>query len=145
MPRFRTVRHQRLKIDHHVIALDRHRESLGDIRPLHNVSARLDIDWIGLDPEAFGIAVGLAGADVELPAVPGAADDFAERVYSISPGSEDCASPISGPSHSAAPWCGQRFIRPKNSPLMLKIAIGRSPMVRNFRVPGGNSATGAMT
>src|SRR6201992_3687256 len=28
--------------------------------------------------EPFGIAVGLAGADVEFPAVPGAADDLAE-------------------------------------------------------------------
>ncbi len=66
-------------------------------------------------------------------------------VYSIVPGSDDCASPISGPSHNAAPWCGQRFNRPKNSPLMLKTAIGRSSMVRNLREPGGNSATGAMT
>src|ERR1700712_3085540 len=66
-------------------------------------------------------------------------------VYSISPGSEEVARPISGPSHRAAPWCGQRFNRPKNSPLMLKTAIGRSSMVRNFRVPGGNSSTGAIT
>src|SRR6476659_4948566 len=66
-------------------------------------------------------------------------------VYSISPGSVDCASPIRGPSHRAAPWCGQRFNRPKNSPLTLNTAIGRSSMVRNFRVPGGNSSTGAIT
>src|SRR5438045_6734759 len=33
---------------------------------------------IGLDAEAAGVAVGLAGADVELPAVPGAANDLAE-------------------------------------------------------------------
>src|SRR3954468_17737333 len=31
---------------------------------------------IGLDAKAAGIAVGLPGADVELPAVPGAADDL---------------------------------------------------------------------
>src|SRR3984893_14352148 len=66
-------------------------------------------------------------------------------VYSLSPGSDDCASPISGPSHSAAPLCGQRFNRPKNSPLILKIAMGRASMVRNLRVPGGSSSTGAMT
>src|ERR1700761_8164057 len=50
------------------------------------------------------------------------------RVYSIAPGSVDCVSPISGPSHNAAPWCGQRFKRPRNSPLMLNTAIGRSSM-----------------
>src|SRR3974390_3814961 len=66
-------------------------------------------------------------------------------VYFISPGSDDCASPISGPSHKAAPWCGQRFNRPKNSPLILKIAIGRSSMVRHLRVPGGSSSTEATT
>src|SRR3954468_9171481 len=67
------------------------------------------------------------------------------RVYRIVPGSEDSASPISGPSHKAAPGCGQRFSRPKNSPLMLNTAIGRSSMVRNIRVPGGSSSTGPMT
>src|SRR5437764_14868940 len=66
-------------------------------------------------------------------------------VYSISPGSVDWARPISGPSHKAAPWCGQRLSRPKYSPLMLKIAIGRSSMVTNLRDPGGSSPTGAMT
>src|ERR1700722_16169495 len=66
-------------------------------------------------------------------------------VYSISPGSVDCASPINGPSHRAAPWCGQRFSRPKNSPLTLNTAIGRPSMVKNFRVPGGSSSTAAIT
>src|SRR3954468_9199200 len=33
---------------------------------------------IGLDAKAAGIAVGLPGADVELPAVPGTANDLAQ-------------------------------------------------------------------
>src|SRR5215470_18037790 len=66
-------------------------------------------------------------------------------VYSISPGVADCASPISGPSQSEAPWCGQRFKRPKYLPLMLNTAIGRPSISRNFRVPGGSSPTAATT
>src|SRR5207245_11481173 len=33
---------------------------------------------IGAGAKALGVAIGLPGADVELPAVPGAADDLAE-------------------------------------------------------------------
>ena len=92
-----------LQIDDDVIVLDRDLQRLGDVGPLHDAGAGLDVHRVGLHPEAFGIAVGLPGADVEFPAVPRAAHDFAGLVYSISPGSDDCASPISGPSHSAAP------------------------------------------
>src|SRR6185312_1659424 len=55
----------------------RDRDGLRDIGPLHHAGAGLDMDRIGLHPKPPGIAVGLAGADIELPAVPGAADDFA--------------------------------------------------------------------
>ena len=67
-----------LQIHHHVVALDRHRERLGDIGPLHHAGAGLDMRGIGFDAKAFGVAIGLAGADVELPAVPGAAQDLAQ-------------------------------------------------------------------
>ena len=53
-------------------------QGLGDIRPLHHARSRLDIDRIGPGAKALGVAVGLAGADVEFPAVPGAADDLAQ-------------------------------------------------------------------
>src|SRR6267154_4136276 len=66
---------ERLKIHHHVIALDRYGDGLGDIRSLHHGSTGLDIDRIGAGAEALRVAIGLAGADVEFPAVPGAADD----------------------------------------------------------------------
>mgnify|MGYP006325988801 CR=1 FL=1 len=36
----------------------------------------LDLDRVGANACVLRIEVGLAGADVELPAVPGAADDF---------------------------------------------------------------------
>src|SRR5262249_28885862 len=39
--------------------------------------ARFDIDRIGLHAKPPRVAVGLSGADVELPAVPRAADDLA--------------------------------------------------------------------
>src|SRR6267154_6443991 len=66
---------ERLEIHHHVIALDRYGDGLGDIRSLHHGSTGLDIDRIGAGAEALRVAIGLAGADVEFPAVPGAADD----------------------------------------------------------------------
>src|SRR5258708_7903299 len=65
------------EIDHHIVALHRHRQRLRDIRPLHDGRARLDIDRIGLGAKPLWIAVGLPGADIELPAMPGAADDLA--------------------------------------------------------------------
>src|SRR3954453_20600959 len=67
-----------LQIHHHVIALHRHCERLGDIRPLHHARTRFDIDRIGAGAKALGVAVGLSGADIEFPAVPGAADDLAQ-------------------------------------------------------------------
>src|SRR6516165_4953715 len=67
-----------LQIHHHVIAFDGDFDGLRDIWALHHGGAWLDIDGIGLHAEAAGIAIGLAGADVELPAMPGAADDLAE-------------------------------------------------------------------
>src|SRR5690348_9681946 len=67
-----------LQLHHDIVALDRDLDGLGDIRALHDRGARLDIDGIGFYAEAARIAVGLARADVELPAVPGAADDFPE-------------------------------------------------------------------
>src|ERR1700756_534504 len=72
------------EIDDDVVALDSHRDRLGDIRPLHDGGARLDIHRIRLHAEAARIAVALAGTDVELPAVPGAAEDFARpRVFDL--------------------------------------------------------------
>src|SRR5258708_20689319 len=76
--RFAYAPERRLQIHHHVIALDRALDGLRHIRPLHHGRARLDIDGIGLGAKPLWVAVGLPGADIELPAVPGAEDDFAE-------------------------------------------------------------------
>src|SRR5882757_6906711 len=65
-----------LEFDHHVIALDLYRDRLRNIRPLDHARARLDMRRIRFHAEAAGIAIGLAGADVEFPAVPGTADDL---------------------------------------------------------------------
>src|SRR6186713_2136578 len=67
-----------LQIHHHVIALDRNLDGLRNVRTFHDGRARLDGRRIGPRAETFWIAIGLSGADVEFPAMPGAADDLAE-------------------------------------------------------------------
>src|SRR5262249_52899571 len=66
-----------LEIDDEVVFLDLDGERLGDVGPLHQVRARLnrDLELAGL--HRLGVAPGLAGADVELPAVPRAANELA--------------------------------------------------------------------
>src|ERR1700749_543304 len=58
------------------------REGLGDVGPLLHLLgqflAAFDRDRERADLEALRIAPGLAGAHVELPAVPGAAQEFAD-------------------------------------------------------------------
>jgi len=66
-----------LQIHHHVIAFHGYRERLRHVGSLHHAGARFDVDRIGPGAKPLGVAVGLAGADIEFPAVPGAADDFA--------------------------------------------------------------------
>ena len=68
-----------LHLDDEVVLLDRHREGLGDVGTLHQLLARLDRDLELPRPRRFRIAPGLAGADVELPAVPRAAQELALR------------------------------------------------------------------
>src|SRR4029079_16820370 len=66
-----------------VVVLDADRHGLGHIGPGHQPCARLHRDGIGTRTHAGGIAPGLAGADVELPAVPGAADDLARAGVAV--------------------------------------------------------------
>src|SRR5205085_5132787 len=65
-----------LQIEHQIILLDRDREGLGDVGPLHQLRAGLDRDGKLSRAGGIRIAPGLPGADVELPAVPGAAQEF---------------------------------------------------------------------
>ena len=67
-----------LHLDDDVVLLDRHRKRLGDVRPLHQRLAGLDRDLKLPRPRRFRIAPRLPGADVELPAVPRAAQEFAD-------------------------------------------------------------------
>src|SRR3954469_13330787 len=62
--------------DDDVAVLDMNRECLGDIRPLGQRLAILDHDRIGPDLDALGVEPGLAVAHVELPPVPGAAEQL---------------------------------------------------------------------
>src|SRR5919106_6924620 len=73
-------------LDHHIVLIDAHLEGLGDIGPLDDAAARLDAAGIAPCPGAGGVAPGLAGAEIELPAVPGAADDLAAAVIAVAAG-----------------------------------------------------------
>src|SRR5689334_17219619 len=69
---------QPLQLHHHVVAVDLDLDGFGDIRPLHDSRAGLDRRRIRPRAKAAGVAIGLPGADIEFPAMPGAADDLAE-------------------------------------------------------------------
>src|SRR5215475_3021177 len=64
------------QIDHEIILLHRHCEGLGNIGAFDEARPRLDRDAELAGAGGVGIAPGLAGADIELPAVPGAAQKF---------------------------------------------------------------------
>src|ERR1700730_2523062 len=66
------------RLDNDVAIIDMHWERLGHIGPLAQRLAVLDHDRIGPDLEALRIEPGLAGTHVEFPAVPGAAQEFAD-------------------------------------------------------------------
>src|SRR6201986_879715 len=61
-------------------------KGFGDIRPLLQLFAAFDRHRIGTDLEALGVEPGLAIAHVELPAVPGTAQQFADARALIDPG-----------------------------------------------------------
>ena len=77
------LRHAASRLHHHVVVLDADRHGFGHIGPGHQPRARLHRDRIGTRAHAGGVAPGLAGADVELPAVPGAADDLARAGVAV--------------------------------------------------------------
>src|SRR5262245_16700089 len=65
------------RLDHHVLVLDADRDGLRLVRPFDQARALLHRDLVAARLHLAGIAPGLAGADVELPGVPGTADDLA--------------------------------------------------------------------
>src|ERR1044072_6243565 len=67
-----------LDLDNHIAVLDMHRKRLRHVRPFRQRFAVLDRHRIGPDLDALGVEPGLAGTHVELPAVPGAAQEFAD-------------------------------------------------------------------
>src|SRR4029450_13389832 len=75
------------RLDDDVVVLDLHRHGFGDIRACDQAGSSLDLDGVAGGADAGGIAPGLAGADVEFPAVPGAADDLARTGVAIVAGS----------------------------------------------------------
>src|SRR5262249_11526379 len=64
-------------VDDDIVTLHRDRDLLRDIGALHEGGAVLDRDREAAGADALGLAPGLAGADVEFPAMPGAAQELA--------------------------------------------------------------------
>src|SRR5262245_551156 len=62
------------------------RAGLGHVGSLLQLLAAFDRDRIGAHLDALRIEPGLPGAHVELPAVPGAAQEFADTVADINAG-----------------------------------------------------------
>src|SRR5260370_5553346 len=65
-------------LDDDVAVLDVNRKSLGHMRPLGQRLAVFDDNRIGSHLDAIRIEPGLPGADVELPSMPGATQEFAD-------------------------------------------------------------------
>jgi hypothetical protein len=69
---------ERARLDDDVTIFDMNRKCFGDEGALLQFLAARDRDRIGTDLESFRIEPGLAVAHVELPAVPGTAQHFAD-------------------------------------------------------------------
>src|SRR5260370_39837984 len=65
-------------LDNDVAVFDMHRKCLGHVRPPGQRLGVFDDDRIGPYLDALRIEPGLAGAHIEFPAVPGAAQEFAD-------------------------------------------------------------------
>jgi hypothetical protein len=66
-------------------------------------------------------------------------------VRRYSPGKGDSSRLSTAPRQSGAPWCGQRLMTAKNSPLTWKTPISRPFTVTILRDPGAISSTRATT
>src|SRR6185312_5912442 len=72
--------------DDDVAVLDKHLKGLGDIGSLLQFLTAFDRDRVGTHLEPFRVEPGLAVAHVELPAMPGAAQQFADTVAVVDSG-----------------------------------------------------------
>src|SRR6202043_2770409 len=68
---------RRLRLDDDVVVLDRHRKGFGLVGPLPQLGPRLDRLRVLTRAQPLRVAPGAAGANVELPGMPGATDDLA--------------------------------------------------------------------
>ena len=84
----------------------------------------------------------MAGADVELPAMPRAAQQLALARQPVLAGLVGLArAPTITPVHSDAPACGHLLSSAKNSPLTLNTPMSRPFTVTSFLPPGAISPT----
>src|ERR1051326_4203421 len=78
-----TRQSQVLNFDDDVFLFERHRKRLGDVGAFHQLLTGLDGDLELPRPGRLRIAPRLPGADVELPAVPRAAQEFPVAIEAI--------------------------------------------------------------
>src|SRR5262245_16971657 len=78
--------------DHDVVVFDGDGKRLGRVRALHKFCSGFHRDGVVHEPHALGIAPGAACADVELPGMPGTADDLTGARILIVAGSRRCDS-----------------------------------------------------
>src|SRR5262245_38250931 len=65
------------ELDHHILLFDRDREGLGPQRSLDQRPARLDLRFVAAHLGPVGLAPGFPGSEIELPAMPWAANELA--------------------------------------------------------------------
>src|SRR3954466_2584485 len=70
-------------LDDDVILLNRHGDRFGDVGTLHQRIAGGDLHRVLSGLDARRLAPGLSVADVEFPAMPGAANDFARPRHAV--------------------------------------------------------------
>src|ERR1700752_3657834 len=96
----------RLHVEDDVLLLDAHGNGLRGERALRQRFAGHDLHLIGACLDAFGMAPGLAGLDIELPAVPGAAQHFSmpgQAIFARAVGGEAAED---GPKTQRRPFMG---------------------------------------
>src|SRR5262249_21863983 len=140
--------------------LDRH--GLCDVGARDQPRSRLHRNVVPARANARRITPGLAGAHVEFPAVPGAADDLAgpgiagiarsirlhqPRLFAPqdAAGPPDSSKRVCLPYTRLPPGCGQRLLSAKSSPPRSNTPTARPFPCASLRVPGEMSATAATT
>src|SRR5690348_4603122 len=102
---------RRLRLDHYVVVFDRHRKRLGLVGPLDQLGAGLDRYRVLARTQALRVAPGAAGSDVELPRMPGAADDLAPPRIAVRARLRGFEQPGKAAMGEASPLVGTAIVK----------------------------------